>query len=56
MNRFEFSTVNFLVLSIPVLLITGPFLADAALSISCILFLIYIVRTRQFILFKDNFF
>jgi len=56
MNRFEFSTVNFLVLSIPVLLISGPFLADAALSVSCILFLIFIVRTRQFILFKDNFF
>ena len=56
MSRFELSFVSFLVLSIPVLLLTGPFLADLALSTSCILFLIFVVRTRQFILFKDKYF
>ena len=56
MSRFELSVANFLVLSIPILLITGPFLADLALSFSSLLFLIFIMRTKQFILFKDKYF
>ena len=56
MSRFEFKIINFLILSIPIFLITGAFLADLALSVSCILFIIFVIRTRQYILFKDNYF
>ena len=56
MSRFELNLAKFLILSIPIFLITGAFLADLALSTACILFLIYIVRKRQFNLFKDNYF
>ncbi len=56
MTRFEFNIVNFLVLSIPIFLITGPFLADLALSISCFFFIIFVIRTRQFNFFKDKYF
>ena len=56
MSSFELKIANIFVLSIPVLLITGPFLADLALSLSCIIFLFFIVRKRQFVLLKDYYF
>ncbi len=56
MSKTELNIFNILVLSIPFFLITGPFLADLALSASCIFFLIYIVRERKFVLLKDNYF
>ncbi len=56
MSRIELNIVNILVLSIPILLITGPFLADLALSASCLFFLFFIFRKRQFFLFKDKYF
>ena len=48
MSSYELKIANIFVLSIPVLLITGPFLADLALSLSCIFFLFFIFRKRQF--------
>ena len=56
MSSFELKIAKIFVLSIPILLITGPFLADLALSLSCIIFLFFIIRKRQFVLFKDNYF
>tara|TARA_Y100000768_G_scaffold154065_1_gene115123 strand:- start:466 stop:1779 length:1314 start_codon:yes stop_codon:yes gene_type:complete len=56
MSKFELNIANFLVLSIPIFLISGAFLADLALSVSCILFLFYVVRKRRFSLLKDNYF
>ena len=56
MSKFEFKIVNLLVLFIPIFLITGPFLADLALSVSSIIFIIFIIRTQQFSLLKDNYF
>ena len=56
MSKLEFKTVNLLVLFIPIFLITGPFLADLALSVSSIIFIIFIIRTQQFSLLKDNYF
>ena len=56
MSKLEFKIVNLLVLFIPIFLITGPFLADLALSVSSIIFIIFIIRTQQFNLLKDNYF
>lgn len=56
MSRFQLNLVSLLVLSIPALLVTGPFLPDLALSVSSIIFLIYIVRNRKFEIFKDYYF
>ena len=42
---------NYLFLSIPLLLITGPFLSDLALSLIVIFFLIDVFRNRRFELF-----
>ena len=56
MSKLEFKIVNLLVLFYSHLLITGPFLADLALSVSSIIFIIFIIRTQQFSLLKDNYF
>ena len=42
--------------SLPFLLITGPFLSDLLVSISTILFLIYVIRNKKYFLFKNYFF
>ena len=47
---------NYLFLSIPLLLITGPFLSDLALSLIVIFFLIDVFRNRRFELFQNKFF
>ena len=56
MSKFEFNVINYSLLSIPIFLITGAFLADLALSVSCVFFLIFIIRKRQLSLLKDNYF
>ena len=56
MSKFELNIANFLILSIPIFLISGAFLADLALSASCIFFLFHIFRKRKFSLLKDNYF
>jgi hypothetical protein len=47
---------NYLFLSIPLLLITGPFLSDLALSLIVIFFLIYVFRNKRFEFFQNKFF
>ena len=47
---------NYLFLSIPLLLITGPFLSDLALSLIAILFLIDVFRNKRFEFFQNKFF
>ena len=45
-----------LILSIPFLLITGPFLSDLALSLVVIIFAILVIKNKEYRLFKNNFF
>tara|TARA_B100000780_G_C21083845_1_gene436564 strand:- start:87 stop:1343 length:1257 start_codon:yes stop_codon:yes gene_type:complete len=47
---------SYLFLSIPILLITGPFLSDLALSLIAILFLIEVFKNKKFELFHNKFF
>ena len=47
---------NFLLIILPFLLITGPFLSDLAVSISAILFLINSIKNRLFKFYKNYFF
>ena len=47
---------NYLFLSIPLLLITGPFLSDLALSLIVIFFLIEVFKNKRFEYFKNRFF
>ena len=53
--KFE-KYLQFLVLSIPVLLITGPFLPDLFLTLSSLSFLIYLVINRNFYYFNNKIF
>ena len=41
---------------IPIFLITGPFLTDLAVTIICIIFLIYCFKVRNFSYFKSKYF
>lgn len=57
--KYNFGILNileFLVLSIPILLITGPFLPDLFLSISIILFLILLLKKKKLNFLKNKFF
>ena len=56
MSKFELNLTNYLVLSIPIFLITGPFLSDLALSLSSLIFLIFTIRKKKFEIFKDKYF
>ena len=47
---------SFLLVSLPLLLITGPLLSDLAVSFISILFLIKIYKDKKFKLINDNFF
>jgi O-antigen ligase len=47
---------SYLFLSIPLLLVTGPFLSDLALSLIVIFFLIDVFRNKRFEFFQNNFF
>ena len=47
---------NYLFLSIPLLLITGPFLSDLALSLIVIFFLIDVFKNKRFDYFQNKFF
>lgn len=46
----------FLISSLPFLLITGPFLSDLVVSISSILFLIFVVLKKELSLFRNYYF
>lgn len=46
----------FIISCLPIFLITGPFLSDLVVSISTILFLIYIISNKKYYIFKNYFF
>lgn len=48
--------LSYLFLSIPLLLITGPFLSDFALSLIAIIFLIDVFKNKRFEFFQNKFF
>jgi len=47
---------SYLLLSIPVLLVTGPFLSDLALSLIVIFFLVDVISKKKFEYFQNKFF
>lgn len=49
-------SLSYLFLSIPLLLITGPFLSDLALTLIGIFFLIEVFKTKKFEYFQNKFF
>ena len=55
-NNKVLLVLSYLFLSIPLLLITGPFLSDLALSLIAILFLIDVFRNKRFEFFQNKFF
>ena len=60
MNKILSKNINllifFLVVSLPIVSITGPFLTDLFLSLSSLLFLIYAIINRKFEYFNNIFF
>ena len=56
-ERFLFYNIPvFLFILIPFFLITGPFLSDLAISIICLLFLIYCFKKKNYSYFKNKHF
>jgi hypothetical protein len=55
-NKFIITAQQYLIISIPFLLITGPFLSDLAVIITSILFLNYVFKNKEFKYFKSIFF
>lgn len=55
-NKRIITAQQYLILSIPFLLITGPFLSDLAVVITSILFLVYVFRNKDFKYFDSTFF
>ena len=51
-----FKISSYLFLSIPILLVTGPFLSDLALSLVSIFFLFEIIKLKKFEYFNNKFF
>lgn len=48
--------LEYIVIAIPLLLITGPFLPDLFLSTACLIFLIKIIYNKKFFIFNESFF
>jgi O-antigen ligase len=55
-NNFFFNLSKLLIILLPGLLITGPFLPDLAISTISIIFILYSVKTTQYKFFNNNFF
>ncbi len=56
-SNYRLITYQFyLILSIPFLLITGPFLSDLVVVLISIFFLIYVIKNKEFNYFKSAFF
>lgn len=59
MKQSIFNYENYLmfsILSLPILLITGPFLPDFILSLCIISFIFFVILKKQYFLFNDKFF
>ena len=48
--------LEYIVVAIPILLITGPFLPDLFLSTACLIFLIKIINNKKYNIFNNTFF
>ncbi len=55
-NFLLYSLPKHLIYLIPIFLITGPFLSDLAVTLVSIIFVILVVKNKQFYIFKNNFF
>jgi len=56
MFQFKKFYLEYLVVAIPILLITGPFLPDLFLSAACFIFLIVTINNRKYKIFNNTFF
>jgi O-antigen ligase len=56
MIQYKKFYLEYIVIAIPILLITGPFLPDLFLSTACLFFLIKVIYNRKYFIFNDNFF
>ena len=56
MFQFKKFYLEYIVVAIPILLITGPFIPDLFLSTGCLIFLIKIINNRKYSLFNNTFF
>jgi O-antigen ligase len=56
MFQFKKFYLEYIVVVIPVLLITGPFLPDLFLSTACLIFLIKIIINKKYNIFNNTFF
>ena len=55
-NKYIITAQQYLILCVTFLLITGPFLSDLAVVITSILFLVYVIRNKDFKYFESIFF
>ena len=56
MLKYKKFYLEYIVITIPILLITGPFLPDLFLSTACLIFLIKIIYNRRYFILNNNFF
>ena len=56
MLKYKKFYLEYIVILIPILLITGPFLPDLFLSTACLIFLIKIIYNKRYFVFNNNFF
>lgn len=56
MKISHINVLSYLIASIPVLLISGPFLPDLIISLSSLIFLIFIIYNKRFYIFNNKLF
>ena len=56
MFQFKKFYLEYIVVAIPILLTTGPFLPDLFLSAACLIFLIKIINNKKYSIFNNTFF
>ena len=54
-NQFFVNKFSYLIVLLPLFLITGPFLPDFILSLSCIFFILLIIKEKKFKILNNNF-
>ena len=54
-SQFFINKFSYLVLLIPLLLLTGPFLPDFILSVTCIFFILLTIKEKKIHYFNNNF-
>jgi len=54
-KKFFLYIPYYLIILLPLFIITGPFLADLALSVSALIFLVYCIKIKNFKYFNNKF-